>query len=113
MCFACSGSGWGARLRPQQRNSHCGIRAHAGKKRRPHKRHPGGGITSIEEGAFDDCTLLEQSCVAAGHLSVKSYLRFISRRANRRYALVIELAGTWYVGIGIGFRPCSIVADFQ
>ena len=50
------------------------------------------GITDIGWSAFSGCTLLEQRSVAAGHLSVESYLRFISRRANRRYAVLTSLA---------------------
>ena len=50
--------------------------------------YPVGG----SEAAFSGCTLLEQRSVAAGHLSVESYLRFISRRANRRYAVLASIA---------------------
>ena len=53
------------------------------------------GITSILPSAFSACTLLEQRSVSAGHLSVESYLRFISSRArsaNRRYAVLASLA---------------------
>ena len=53
------------------------------------------GITSILPGAFSGCTLLKQRSVSAGHISVESYLRFISSRArsaNRRYAVLASLA---------------------
>ena len=50
------------------------------------------GITSIGGQAFQGCTLLEQRSVSAGHLSVESYLRFISSRASRRYAVLASLA---------------------
>ena len=49
------------------------------------------GITTIGEWAFNLCTLLEQRSVAAGHLSVELYLRFISSRA-RSVAVLASLA---------------------
>ena len=50
------------------------------------------GLTAIGDEAFYDCTILEQRSRAAGHLTVESYLRLISSRANRRYAVLASLA---------------------
>ena len=50
------------------------------------------GLTTIGENAFAGCTILSQCSRAAGHLSVEAYLRFISSRANRRYAVLASLA---------------------
>ena len=50
------------------------------------------GLITIGDQAFSGCTLLEQRSLAAGHPNVVSYLRFISSRANRRYAVLASLA---------------------
>ena len=42
--------------------------------------------------AFHDCTILEKRSRAAGHPSVEAYPRFLSSRANRRYAVLTSLA---------------------
>ena len=53
---------------------------------------PNKGLTCVGYRAFDGCRLLERRSWAAGYCSVEAYLRFISSRANRRYAVIASLA---------------------
>ena len=52
---------------------------------------PSGLTSAIGDSAFDGCTLLSLRSRTSGHHSVVSYLRFISSRANRRYAVLAAL----------------------